>query len=59
MIALTMLRAMLAASVDTPLPRAAEVIACLEKARAAIKPVTCARPPTATARRARTRACSG
>jgi hypothetical protein len=37
MIALTMLRAMLAASVDTPLPRAAEVIACLEKARAAIK----------------------
>jgi hypothetical protein len=37
MIALTMLRAMLAASVDTPLPAAEELIACLEKARAAIK----------------------
>jgi hypothetical protein len=37
MIAFTMLRAMLAASVDTLLPRVEEVIACLEKASAAIK----------------------
>lgn len=37
MIALTTLPAMLAASVDTPLPRAEAVIARLEKARASIK----------------------
>ena len=37
MIAFTTLPAMLAASVDTPLPRAEVVIARLEEARAAIK----------------------
>ena len=37
MIAFTMMRAMLAASMGTPLPMVEEVIARLEKARAAIK----------------------